>query len=118
MPGPSARQRSGLRRRGYAGIRSEYGQALEIAAPVGVVTVAVAAAILVAWLGSEVVTAGGSDAEKTAWGIGVGGITAGLSAAFVDPLKDGGINARRIRAAFRRTFQSDSDLPINLRSRS
>ncbi len=53
-------------------------QALEIAAPVGVVTVAVAAAILVAWLGSEVVTAGGSAAEKTAWGIGVGGITAGL----------------------------------------
>ena len=89
-------------------------QALEIAAPVGVVTVAVAAAILVAWLGSEVVTAGGSDAEKTAWGIGVGGITAGLSAAFVDPLKDGGINARRIRTAFRRTFETDSGLPINL----
>jgi hypothetical protein len=87
---------------------------LEWTAPVSPLAAAIWAAILVAWLGSEVLTVGGSKPQQKAWSIGTGGIIAGLSYVFVDSLKDGGINARRIRQSFRHAFEPKQDLPHKL----
>ena len=66
------------------------------------VSLGLLAATFIAWLTGRY---GPGDGRLHAdLGVGLGGITAAVAAGFVDPLKDGGLRASRIRAVFRKAY--------------
>jgi len=87
---------------------------MEVGTPPCVLAGAVAAAALIAWIGSEALTLGRSKEEQRAVGVGMGAVAAALATVVVDPLKHGGLAARRIRNRFAREYRSRPGLPRDL----